>query len=442
MDTVSENKEDELIYVRKLKRRTARDIILDYLPISYSSTFPLNDLPVYAKEDLVMYDHPGVIVIPFSQPDVVYQVFDDVDSPGSETVKGNSRTIELTTHLLTREDYTFHVIATKIASQNQKRLLKTVLIKVDVNVNLLLDVKQQYIDYNSIATVIVHGSQSGALYQVTDQSGKPLSEPKSSGEGGDLEINLTEPLKEDLEVKVRVTNIKNQITRFLTNTLIIKVKPDTGIKYELESPVYEYESNATIIIKDPQSSVTYSARIDDIDDDDNRTLLYHQPIAKGARGSEKELKLVTETVTEDLTISIIASKNDGEHDAILDGSLIIPVKPDSQKNLEVIQKKTTKGESATVRVNKTQRGIIYQLRNASGNEMIGHYGYHHKNYGVGKARIEIELVPGEFTRDFVDLETGPLEKTTTFSVYGVKATTKEESLIGKIKITVTSSNDD
>ena len=132
-------------------------------------------------------------------------------------------------------------------------------------------------------------------------------------------------------------------------------------------------------------------------------------------------------------------KNTSGLEKTLPELIIIPVKPDAKKTLSVVEENIKAGDTGTIKVSNTQRGILYQLRQVKSNNTftnIGQPAYHSKNYVVGKARIEIEFAIDTFTGDYVLLPAGIIKKTTTYNVLAIKATTKQQTEIGNITITI------
>src|SRR5215212_8186124 len=106
MDTQDNNIQyiqELLIETQKDKRRSARDILIDLLSVTLNSTYPISDLPARAKEEIVLYDRTAFIIIPFSQPGVEYQLYDDVNTESIGKISGNGGEISIETKPLTRE---------------------------------------------------------------------------------------------------------------------------------------------------------------------------------------------------------------------------------------------------------------------------------------------------------------------------------------------------
>jgi len=194
------------------------------------------------------------------------------------------------------------------------------------------------------------------------------------------------------------------------------------------------------VLKNTQKSASYYIRFEDIDDDTaDKAVLQNTTIGELIPGNNGTIKLPVTNLTEDLTISIVARKNASGLEKTLPKTLFIPVKPDKNKELSIVEGSIHAGDTATIKISNTQPGILYQLRQVNKDKTftnIGNPVFHHRNHGIGRARIETDFAIGRFEDSFVLLPAGVVEQTTTFNVLATKATTRQEADMGNIKVTV------
>jgi hypothetical protein len=340
---------------------------------------------------------------------------------GASTLSGEELTIE--TKALINEDYTFSVVATKTQTGLSRNLLQTVTLKVGVDTMIPFTLDPEQVLYNKPLTLHLTGAQSGAVYQVFDMKNQPLSKETDSGAGGDLTI-ITDPLKEDVQIKVKSTNKKTKQTGFLVQQPLIRVYPNDALVPVLlnaENGI-DFNTIAELSLDGAQTTTSYQLIYTGIDDDTvNKPSFVNTPSGKAVKGTAAT-RLKTDKLNEDPTVAIVATKTDSGLFKTLLTTVFIPVKPDPGKQLSIVEATVKKGDSATIRVNKPQRGIYYQLVTEDLKE-VGWRVFYHKNYGLAKGHIGLDLAIGEKPDDTVYLPTGPLDKDTTFKVVARKATT-------------------
>ncbi len=414
------------VQMETLKFRAYRNSLIDMLTLPVN-TYPLPDTPLSASQAVVQYEQPGTIILSYSQPEVSYQIFDQTKGKPidiNNTTDEDNGVIATNTQPLTEEDYTFSVLATKTNKPEipvSISLLQTVLIKVGIKKDLALEVAP--VQYGAQAVVIVKEAQRGTMYQLFDPLNNPLSVATNSGAGGDLPVSTYLPLYEDVTVSVKSTNIKTGQNGMLDKQANILVYPNTASKPGLISAVADYKGSNSVTLPLTQKSALYQLRFQDIDDDTvDKELQKDNHIGEPVSGNGSMIELPVSMLTEDLTINILAIKTPSGLQQQLPSIKAIPVKPDISQQISVVETNLKPGDTATIRVSKTQRGVKYQLRTADGVN-VGNPAYHHKNYGIGKAHIEVDFVIDTFTDDFVQLSTGRLEQTTTFNVLATKPTT-------------------
>ncbi len=434
---------------RKIKWRAYRNSLIDLLPIGIN-TYPLADIPVVFPDNntrlIIQYNEPAIITLMYSQPDVSYRVWDETgtlmnNSQNDEDNKGNDRQLPITTIPLTRDNYIFSIEAVNPVTKLSVRLFQTVLTIVGINTGLTVTAKESLVDYSTPVIITINNTQSGTIYQLVDakDNTKILSDAVNSGSGGNLDISTKVPFYEDTTIAISATNMHTNDSAFLVAKPEIQVYPNTALEIAPEVPqVAEYNGELAVIIKNTQQSTSYYLRFEDIDDDTvNKDVLKGTMIGDIVPGNNGTIRMPVKNLTEDLTVSITARKNVSKIEKVLPGTIFIPVKPDIKKALSIVEQNIKAGDTATLKVSNTQRGIMYQLRRVNGNNSftnIGMPGYHHKNYGVGKARIEIEFAIDTFTGVDVLLPAGVIKQTTTFNVLAIKATTKQQAEIGNITI--------
>jgi hypothetical protein len=414
--------------------RDARDTLIDLLPLK--STYPIRNLPVRAERDIVPFKGFTYVIIDFSQAGVFYEVYDNTGRKMADKVLGNGGSLTIKTLELTNEDYTFSVTATKAISGLTKVLLQTVTVKTGVDTTITVRLKQPIFDYNTKATVILDDAQRGNKYQVLDMKGAALSAAVVSGEGGYLEIVTTGPVTEDIQVQVVATNIKTAQTGVMDTKPTILVAPNDMLVPALKQPLVDYNGTGVVTLPTTQKSVSYQLMYVDIDDEDLAKVLAASPmIGAPVKGNAATIELPAAKMTEDMTVQVVATKDNGSR-KILKTQILIPVKPDPSRKLSVVEAKVLPDPGATIKVSKTQKGILYQLR-AADNTAIGWPRFHSRNYGIGRAILEVNFAVDAFTDDSVYLPTGPMKATATFNVLAIKATTKASvQLTDTITVTI------
>lgn len=419
----------------KYHLRTYRDLLVDQLIAPLATTYPLPDLPVRVLTPVVFYNSKGKVAISFVQPDTTYTLFDEsgANMGNASTLDGEELTIE--TKALVKEDYTFNVVATKTMTGLSRNLLQTVTIKVGVDQQVPYTYDPEFAGFNQPVTLHLSGTQSGAIYQVFDMKDQPLSKETDSGAGGDLTI-ITDPLKEDTQIKVKATNKKTKQTGFLVFQPLVRVYPNDALVPVLLNADngIDFNTAAELSLDGAQTTTSYQLIYTDIDDDTvDKPSFVNTTTGKAVKGTTST-KLKTDKLGEDPTVAIVATKTDSGLSKTLLTTVFIPVKPDPDKQLSIVEASVKKGESATIRVNKPQRGIYYQLVTENMTE-VGWRVYYHKNHPISKAHIGLDFAIGEKPDDTVYLPTGPLDKDTTFKVVARKATTgKVVTITGSIVV--------
>jgi hypothetical protein len=335
---------------------------------------------------------------------------------------------------LVKDEYTFSIIATKTGTTLTKQLLQTVVVKAGVNNALEVLLGKPVFPYNSIASVIVKDAQPGAKYQLYDKQEAPISAELISAKGGDIELLTSEPVTEDITLIVWATSVKTGYYDKLLTKPEILVLPDAGLVPTLKQGTVAYKAKADVVIENSQKSTEYQLLFSSIDPDTIEKEPYLQ-LGEPVKGNGKAIQLSINNCREDLVVTVLATKIKSRYSIELPVRVAIPVHPDPEKEI-VAAKDVKAGERAVIKVLKTQKGVIYQLQN-NNDKPVGFAQYHHKNYGIGKARLEVEFVVDTFDTDFVELQTGPLTETTTFKIVAIKATTKLTALVGTVTVTVT-----
>lgn len=412
--------------------RESRDTLIDLLPIK--STFPLRNLPVNPERPKVSYNDSTHIIISWSQPDVLYSIIDDTGHIFQEPVPGNSGDLSIPTDLLTKEDYTFSVLATKQNSGLENVLLQTVTIQVGVDTGLIVRLIDEIIDFNATATIVVEATQRNAKYQAFDLKGNPISEEVLSGEGGDLLIT-TQTQPEDQGIKVKATNLKTGLNDWMRQQVKVFVKPNLNLEVSLEQEVIDYKAKGTVVIKNSQKSTQYLLRFEWIDDDTvDQNEINNTTAVAVKKGNDDVLKITTGILIEDIRLNVLATKIDSNIEAQLLQTITIPVRPDPSRKLSKVDETVDFSQGTFIRVNDSQPGIQYQLRNDVNNAKIGWPRYHSRNKGIDIGRIEMDFAIDEFAGNSVDLPTGGLTKTKTLNVLAIKTTTK---VTAELKDTIT-----
>lgn len=430
---------------RKYQLRIARDFLIDQVVFPLAATYPLPDIPVNAQNTVVFTGGTGKILLDPFQQRVQYQLQDeDKENVGITPVEANTTLILETDPLVKeRDDYTFTINATKTRTGLSKKLLNAITLRIGVDVNIAPSVETEVIEFGTAVNILLPGTQNGATYTIVASDGTTaLSKSVGSGEGGDLSIR-TFTLEEDTPFQVKVIKTKTPSMSGLivqqegNPPMLIKVYPKDTIVPQVTSfePGIDYNTVAEIVLDDTQQSVDYQLFFESVDDDTvDQGALANTAASMLVKGNGETIKLKTEKLIEDPTTYILATKRSSGVTRVIPAKVFIPVKPDPDRTLTLVETSVKQGESATIQVNNPQRGIYYQLIDENDQE-IGWRVYYHKNYGVGKARVGIEMAVDEKPDNTVFLSTGPLDKDTTFRVVAKKATTgKTVGLTGSIAI--------
>ncbi len=439
----------------KLKWRASRNSLADMIPLGIN-TYPLADIPVLmpngAAETIVQYNEPATVTLLYSQPDVVYTIWDqETGQPVNKQEldnKGNDGQIALKTISLTKDNYLFSIEALNPSTKMRVRLYQTIAVRIGINTGLMAIAKESEIAYGTNAIIIIKNAQSGTIYQVFGTNKKTsLSDTVESIDGGDLAISTKDPLQEDTGFTIKATNIHTHDSAFFDAPKkedpprTIKVYPNTALPAE-EPAIADYNGSSAIKLSNTQESTAYYLSVNDIDDDDNtasKSGRKNQMIGKPVAGKKNPISLAADKLAEDLTVKIIAKKNDTGLEKPLLGTFTFKVRPDPGKILSIVKENTPGGDWITIKVNSTQPGIIYQLRKVIGDdtyENIGTPVFHHRNHGVGTARIETDFAIDYFTATDVFLPAGIVATTTVFNVLATKATTKLTAVVGNITVEV------
>lgn len=411
----------------RFQLRIARDSLMDQVLFPLCSNYPLPDLPITPQNKVVMFENKGKLTIDPTQANVDYTLYDETETKMASAQKRVDQSVVIDTKILSREDYTFSVVAVKTQTGLQKQLLQTVTIKVTVDEDIPLTLIPETPEYNQPVTVFLQETQSNNYYQVFDNKGNALSENMYSKTGGDLSIP-TLPFTEDTVLNVKVVNKKTNEEGTLVSKPTVKVFPNTGVVVTLNAVPEgtDYNAVAELLLTGTQATTDYQLIFKDIDDDTvDKQALLNTPIGKSGKGKgdASQLSLKTTKLTEDLTVGILATKRDSGLQRELTAVITIPVRPDPSRGLIVTDPISAVGDTGTIEVLPPQRGVYYQLRNNANNAEVGWRRYYHKNYGIGKARIGVEFAVDNAPDDSVFLATGPVSEETTFNVLAKKATT-------------------
>ncbi|MES2554634.1 MAG: hypothetical protein V4604_00710 [Bacteroidota bacterium] len=412
----------------RFQLRIARDSLMDQVLFPLCSTFPIRDLPITPQNKVVVFENKGKLTIDPTQANVEYTLFDETGAKMASSQKRVDQQVITDTKILTREDYTFSVIAEKTQTKLSRQLLQTVTIRVTVDIDLPVTIIPETPEYNQPVTVFIQETQSNNFYQVLDKNGNPLSEKIYSKDGGDLNIQ-TIPLTEDIELNIETVNKKTGEGDTLIKKPLVRVLPNTAVPVTLNAVAQgtDYNAVAELLLNATQASTDYQLIFKDIDDDTvDKPALLNTTVGKSGKGKSDAtpLSLKTTKLTEDLTVGIMATKRDSGLQRELTAVITIPVRPDPSRGLVVTDPISAAGDTGTIEVLPPQRGVYYQLRNNATNAEVGWRRYYHKNYGIGRARIGVEFAVDTAPDDTVFLATGPVSVETTFNVYAVKATTQ------------------
>lgn len=437
-----------------LELRGTRDRLIDLL--GFGETYPLLDTPLLPKWPLILFGERLVLTIRPSQVRVRYTLYEgdapvyEGDAPGDRvcSVEGNGGEARLVGPKM-REDRSFRIFAEKLDRPGRQLFLaQRVIAKVGITVDLPVThrgLRAHIVDYGDRITVQVERSQIGVMYELIDQDHGSLSaaEQPVPGNGGTILLQTTE-LREDVLIRVRATqDIPESHRRFcaeLETKLPIFVRPNPRVGMTpQESAIVDFGGRATLRLAGAQSSVTYSAYVRSLCDQDFlleaprdrstltvdvsgaavRTLapLRGEPgsappgymLLGAVRGNDAAVSLSLGPLQEDCVVVVQAHKEHAgaqwgvpevtRSELRLEESALILVRPHEAPELTLQLMPAADNNPDRLLVEGGQPGVLYRFRRPGAWNEISAPAYFHKhdagnpeqNKGFGQLRIESDL---------------------------------------------------
>jgi hypothetical protein len=412
--------------------RSSRNILLDVVLSEVGGTYPLTDLPLKAESDIVFYDEPAELVLGYSQPDIKYLVYEDVEHGTLQN--GTGAELILLTLPLKVQAHAFRVKAIKrYGKALDSALLQTVLITVGVNRGLEIMAEKPIITYGEKAALTIKRTQKNARYAIffeynaadtagmvqqivledgtfPDELPTPglkeqlpdnckrylVSKSKLSENGGDLRIETQYGLRENMDLKVWVFDEDTRQAGIVLKTTHIAVTPNVNLPttwYNLatsedinNSGAINYSGKVGIRLQQTQKSANYFICLSGIDTDaPDRSAGELLTAMMAGTGVQLDMPLPI-AVKEDTLVTIRVSKPTLDLGSEPIATVMIAAYPDTNKKFSLIAGPSDDG-AVIIRINNPQRGVIYQLRDAESKKAISEPFFYHRNQGIGRMRV-------------------------------------------------------
>ena len=144
-------------------------------------------------------------------------------------------------------------------------------------------------------------------------------------------------------------------------------------------------------------------------------------------------------LNEDMLFIIQATKTENHESLRLDQAGVVLVRPDTAPLVGVQEDVVDAGQSGVVTVEKTQKGIAYQLRLDADNQAVNLPGYDLRDRGLETVRLEVDLRVEDPGDPILLLPTNAITQKTVFNVLGIKILTGVSAqLAGKAAIDIPS----
>lgn len=413
--------------------RASRNTLLDVVLNEVGATYPLTDLPLKAESDVVFYDEPAKLVLGYSQPDVKYLIYEDIEHCAPQN--GTGAELTLLTLPLKVQAHAFRIKAVKMYGNTLDwTLLQTVLITIGVNRGLEIVAEKALITYGEKAALIIKNTQKNARYAIffehnaADTAGMArqiilendvlpdelpiaglkeqlsdnckrylLSKSKLSKNGGDITIETQYGLREDMELKVWVFDEDTMQVGILLKTTPIAVTPNVNLPatwYSLansedvsKSGAINYSGKVGIRLQQTQKSANYIVCLDGIDTDaSDRSAGELLTAMVAGTGAQLDMPLPM-AVKEDTLVTIRVNKPTLDLGSELIATVMIAAYPDTGRKFGLITGTSDDERAVIIRIDNPQRGIIYQLRDAETKKAVSEPFFYHRNQGIGNMRV-------------------------------------------------------
>lgn len=469
--TTGDLAEDTLFVVRATKIDNEESLPLGQVVAVLVRPNP--ELKVGVQASPIDADSIGVLTVNDAQKGVFYQLRLDAEPVGAPGYHVEDRGLERTrvevdfavdsqgdTVLLLLSGpltvmTTFNVLATKISSELSAQLVGTATVEVESGIDPSLAVAfEPYehqnadgppiaINYGDKVRVKISASQEGISYQLFEDTEEEVS-LSNAWKGNTREIILfpNAGFNEDIGIKIKAFRTSNPaLFAYLDARLTVNVRPDPAVAVTLEAAVLDYNAKAKLSLTGFQASATYTLY--------QREITPSEYVAEGTAGvleiptgegpsvfvkapetvtdwddpsgfvPVKDFttalgKLTTGGLPEDALFVVRATKNENGERLPLDQVVAVLVRPNTALGVESATEEVT--------LATTQRGVFYELLDAD-DTPVGSPGYHVEDRWLERTRVELDFAVESQGDAVLLLPTGPLTKTTTFTIRATKLTT-------------------
>jgi gliding motility-associated-like protein len=342
-----------------------------------------------------------------SENSVTYQLRRNADnSLVGAPVTGTGAPIDLSTGTLTQTTE-FNVLASNATCSIELTQLATVTVEKNPDPNLNISVDNNPLCVGGSTDIYIFASQAGVSYQLRNDADNSNIGLPVTGNGGTITLN-TGPLTAQTTVNILATSgtACPAVELFTVPVIDVKGVVDVTLPIAPADPVICEGGATTIEITGAETNVEYQLRLDA-----DNSLVGTPRIGNGG-----VLSLPTGVLTATTTFNVLAKNTDpsAECSVQMNNVATVTVEPTVKNRTVSIAAPTPPicvGGRANIRVESSQAGISYQLRNDATDALVG------------------AAVIG--TGNDIILTTDALSATTTFNVFasgtqcpGLELTTK------------------
>ena len=358
--------------------RISRDRMLDLAP--FLSPLPANDLPIEPEHYLEHLSHETLVVgtvapdttatitLPFSQPGVSYQLFFKNGTPVGGIQYGNCESLQFETPPLPREWHEFYIEAVKLntdqPAEGNRKLRIEVWINSGHNDGVDPDPMLKILPFAGTYDLLIPDCPPKLRFRLTNREGAEPSPALHTGTKGGLLTFPLGPLYENDSFRIDVQNSRTGLERGLVQLPMVYVYPNPHLMVVLVSaaPV-PYLGEAQLEVVDAQRSCTYQVVLGGEGG--------HGSPYPAVNGNGDRLSLFTGPLRDDVTVTIRATKVEGQLVANLNQRVTIPVYPDPTLPVWLQIDRVAYGDYAQVLLGRPQAGVQYQVETLEGQVVAG-----------------------------------------------------------------------
>jgi hypothetical protein len=431
---------------------------------------------------MIPYNCPTQIKLIGAQAGVLYQLCDEdgnliLDENGNKfEVKPDAIPLIDSVLLPTPpilEDITFVIMAireNKVANQTihletYLNTLVSIKVGIDTQLPLVFDPRPGQVSGENTLTVsyadrvrvTVSNTQEGISYEMVTGDGDTLQSVSAAVKGNLVNISLesTDGFNEDTPLRIRAWRTTNSSDSkdavLLEATLTVLVRPNPRVQVAIDPDILDYGAGAVLSLIAPQTTAEYRLYKREltpaeyvtletgnmvIQTGEGRRIVIQTPAeitdwAQTAgfvaldlfRGVNGKLSLETGALLEDTVFIVQATKIENRETLQLTQTSAALVRPNPAPVVDRLAATVDAGAIGVVTVSQTQKGVAYQLRRDTDNELVNLPGYHLTDRGIETERVEVDLVVGEQGEPILLLPSLPLAETAIFNVLAYKILT-------------------